>query len=154
MGEWQDRQWELESGALRPYRIRVPYPIASLPVNLTTQQRRTVDSLEREARDLSAVLETGACDLFLHLSEATGSSRLEGIYPSARRLLRALFLSTSNPTETETLASAAGLSAALKIGADASSLTLEHLQQIQAEIAGGIPEYPTANYRPGEIRTT
>lgn len=35
--------------------------------------------------------DTAACDVFLHLSEATGSSRVEGIRPSSRRLLRARF---------------------------------------------------------------
>lgn len=154
MGGWQDQIWETDSdlGNL-PYQSRTPFPIAELNLWLTPAQEVAARQLERQLRDWCADPDTAMCDPFLQLFEASGSSGIEGIQPSLRRLARARFTGRGRPNDAAVLANVAALDTALELGVTPSPTSVADICAVHAALAKDLPGYPRRLHPPGRLRT-
>lgn len=155
MGGWEDRIWRDKDAAVGvPYRSRVPSLIAGMQFRLDELTLSAARDCEHRIREWCDDPLSVSCDLFLQMMEAAGSSEIEGIIPSPRRLAHAQVSGVGERPALAVLSNIAAVSKALEIGLAAGALTVDDICAVHIALTEELPYYPRADFPPGEIRTT
>jgi Fic family protein len=147
MPRWEKRSWTGDLGAYGGRRSRtsyafeafIPDPIAELAValesevlNVVTEAERAVDALNRDP-PLVDDLETLARQLLR--AESVGSSRIEGLVLTHRRLARASFGAVQPDLTAESvLGNIRAMDGAIELGRQAHRLTTDDIQAIHQQL--------------------
>lgn len=156
MSGWEDRIWPTKDGVGKlPYRSRVPELIAGVEFTITELQRAAAGDCQTRIETWCADTATNSCDQFLQMAEAAGSSTIEGITASPKRIVRAQATGNDRAKSSvkAVLRNISAVRQALDVGLREGEITVDDICSVHAALTDGLPDYPAKTHPPGELRT-